>query len=54
MTNMIITPDQKQGACPEDPGEKDVICESDSDCVAMEPVQYGHGEFTVLLETNFL
>ena len=45
MTNMIITPDQTQGKCPEDPDEKDVICKSDSDCQAMEPVKYGHGEF---------
>lgn len=45
MTNMIITPDQTQGKCPEDPNEKDVICKSDSDCQAMEPVKYGHGEF---------
>ena len=44
MTNMIITPDQTQGKCPEDPNEKDVICENDSDCQAMEPVKYGHGE----------
>lgn len=43
MTNMIITPDQTQGKCPEDPNEKDVICKSDSDCQAMEPVKYGHG-----------
>lgn len=43
MTNMIITPDQTQGACPEDPDEKDVSCKNDSDCQAMEPVKYGHG-----------
>ena len=45
MTNMIITPDQTQGACPEDPDEKDVSCKNDSDCQAMEPVKYGHGKF---------
>ena len=44
MTNMIITPDQTQGKCPEDPGLRHVICTSDSDCKAMEPVQYGHGK----------
>ena len=44
MTNMIITPDQTQDKCPEDPGERDVICTNDSDCQAMEPVKYGHGE----------
>ena len=44
MTNMIITPDQTQDKCPEDPGERDVNCTNDSDCQAMEPVKYGHGE----------
>ena len=44
MTNMIITPDQTQGACPEDPELNDVDCTKDSDCQAMEPVQYGHGK----------
>ncbi|KAJ7387240.1 extracellularly ATP-gated cation channel [Desmophyllum pertusum] len=43
MTNMIITPDQTQGACPEDPDLHDVRCTNDSDCKAMEPVEYGHG-----------
>ena len=45
MTNMIITPDQTQGTCPEDPGLSDVKCTQDSDCSAMEPVKYGHGKF---------
>ena len=44
MTNMIITPDQSQGACPEDPDLADVVCNNDSDCQAMEPIHYGHGE----------
>lgn len=43
MTNMIITPDQSQGACPEDPNLTDVKCYNDSDCEAMEPTHYGHG-----------
>ncbi|KAL9981786.1 hypothetical protein ACROYT_G010533 [Oculina patagonica] len=43
MTNMIITPDQTQSTCPEDPELNDVSCTKDSDCQAMEPVQYGHG-----------
>jgi len=43
MTNMIITPDQTQGTCPEDPELSDVKCTKDSDCTAMEPVKYGHG-----------
>jgi len=43
MTNMIITPDQKQGKCPEDPKEKGVSCTNDGDCQAMEPVKDGHG-----------
>lgn len=45
ITNMIITPDQSQGACPEDPDLTDVKCYNDSDCEAMEPTHYGHGEF---------
>lgn len=44
MTNMIITPDQTQGTCPEDPELSDVKCIKDSDCTAMEPVKYGHGK----------
>jgi len=44
MTNMIITPDQTQGTCPEDPELSDVKCINDSDCTAMEPVKYGHGK----------
>ena len=41
---MIITPDQTQGKCPEDPKEKGVSCTNDGDCQAMEPVKDGHGE----------
>ena len=52
MTNMIITPDQTQGKCPEDPGLSDVKCTKDSDCPAMEPVKYGHGEFGPRTETK--
>ena len=44
MTNMIISPNQTQGTCPEDPNEKDVICTKDSECLAGTPVQYGHGK----------
>lgn len=46
MTNMIITPDQMQGTCPEDPGLSGVKCTKDSDCSAREPVKYGHGKFS--------
>lgn len=44
MTNMIITPSQTQGTCPEDPKERDVICTRDSDCLAGTAVEYGHGK----------
>ena len=44
MTNMIITPDQTQGTCPEDPALSGVKCTKDSDCSAMEQVKYGHGK----------
>ncbi|XP_074635329.1 P2X purinoceptor 4-like [Acropora palmata] len=43
MTNMIITPNQTQGTCPEDPNERDVNCTNDSECLAGTPVEYGHG-----------
>ena len=33
MTNMIITPRQHQGLCPEDQEYKDAHCKTDADCV---------------------
>ena len=44
MTNMIISPDQKQATCPEDPSFEGVKCSSDSDCTPLEPVPNGHGK----------
>lgn len=44
MTNMIITPNQTQGTCPEDPKFGDVNCTKDSDCPPLEEVEYGHGK----------
>ena len=44
MTNMIITPDQKQGRCAEDPNFEGVKCTSSSDCTPLEPVPSGHGK----------
>ena len=44
MTNMIISPDQKQGTCPEDPSFEGVKCSHDSDCTPLEPVPNGHGK----------
>ena len=44
MTNMIISPDQKQGTCPEDPNFEGVKCTNDSDCTPLEPVPNGNGK----------
>ncbi|XP_058963911.2 P2X purinoceptor 4-like isoform X1 [Pocillopora verrucosa] len=43
MTNMIISPNQNQSTCPEDPNFTDVRCKSDSDCTPFEPVKNGNG-----------
>lgn len=47
MTNMIITPRQRQSACPEDPKFKDNHCANDTQCVPkFEPVKNGNGMYT--------
>eukprot|EP00795_Rhopilema_esculentum_P015414 gene15414-6655_t len=43
MTNMIITPNQTRGRCPEDPRFEDVYCQRDSDCREGEAVANGNG-----------
>ena len=43
MTNMIITPRQKQGKCPEDGQYEQAQCQNDSDCIAGQEVITGHG-----------
>ncbi|XP_064612212.1 P2X purinoceptor 4-like isoform X2 [Liolophura sinensis] len=47
-TNAIVTPNQTQSHCDEDPSMPDVICQSDSDCTAGEPVVTGNGVRTGL------
>ena len=44
MTNMIITPRQKQDKCPEDGQYVQARCHNDSDCVAGQEVVTGHGQ----------
>lgn len=44
MTNMIISPNQTQSTCPEDPKFPNVKCTKDSDCPPLKPVENGHGE----------
>lgn len=44
MTNMIISPNQNQSTCPEDPNFPGVKCSNDSDCAPLEPVPNGHGK----------
>ena len=41
-TNVIVTPNQKQGKCPES-DKFDVKCESDADCPEGEAVNNGNG-----------
>ncbi|XP_015780585.1 PREDICTED: P2X purinoceptor 4-like [Acropora digitifera] len=43
MTNMIISPNQTQSTCPEDPKFPNVKCTKDSDCPRLKPVENGHG-----------
>ncbi|EDO41363.1 predicted protein [Nematostella vectensis] len=42
-TNMVITPDQRQGTCPESPDIANVKCTRDENCTRMEETSYGHG-----------
>ncbi|XP_028400560.1 P2X purinoceptor 4-like isoform X1 [Dendronephthya gigantea] len=46
MTNMIITPRQKQGMCPEDDQYTMARCYSDANCTKGEEVITGHGVMT--------
>ena len=43
MTNMIITPNQTRGACPEDPRFEHNHCKTDKDCIPGEAVVNGNG-----------
>jgi hypothetical protein len=43
MTNMILTPRQKQGRCPEY-GVREARCKNDSQCVAGKVPRNGHGK----------
>ena len=45
MTNMVITPRQKQGKCPEDYEILDAQCDDDSNCTAGDEIISGHGMF---------
>jgi hypothetical protein len=42
MTNMILTPEQRQGKCPEY-GVPNATCTSDSNCTADNVPKNGHG-----------
>ncbi|XP_066918295.1 P2X purinoceptor 4-like isoform X1 [Clytia hemisphaerica] len=46
MTNMVITPKQYQGKCPEDPESYQALCKTDKDCQQETSNKYGHGERT--------
>ena len=47
-TNMIITPNQTQGTCPEDPKFKGVNCTTSNICIKGKAVYTGHGEINVI------
>ena len=50
MTNMVITPRQHQGECPENPYDiEDEICKSYNDCEKGETVPFGHGKIYRLI-----
>ena len=49
MTNMIITPNQTQSHCPEDPRFTDNHCTTDKDCTPLEPVRNGNGRIVPVL-----
>ncbi|XP_063002796.1 P2X purinoceptor 5 [Elgaria multicarinata webbii] len=48
MTNLIVTPNQQQGTCPENPGIPHAQCYRNSDCPSGEEVATGHGVKTGL------
>ncbi|XP_032239188.2 P2X purinoceptor 4 isoform X2 [Nematostella vectensis] len=43
MTNMIITPEQSQGKCPEDPSVPGARCTADADCPPLQSTSTSHG-----------
>ena len=48
MTNMVITPNQTRGVCPEDPKFVHNLCKSDKDCIPGEAVINGNGKLCSL------
>eukprot|EP00095_Tigriopus_kingsejongensis_P001653 snap_masked-scaffold801_size95070-processed-gene-0.12 protein:Tk01653 transcript:snap_masked-scaffold801_size95070-processed-gene-0.12-mRNA-1 annotation:"hypothetical protein DAPPUDRAFT_206200" len=45
-TNVVLTPNQTQGACPEDPAIKRATCSNDSDCTKDHYLVFAHGPMT--------
>ncbi|NWI23690.1 P2RX5 protein, partial [Sula dactylatra] len=43
MTNLIVTPKQRQATCPESASIPDALCNTDGDCMAGEAVVAGNG-----------
>ena len=52
MTNMILTPEQTQGKCPEYNVPK-ARCKNDSECVAGKIPRKGHGELRYIFSLEF-
>ncbi|XP_054718190.1 LOW QUALITY PROTEIN: P2X purinoceptor 4-like [Uloborus diversus] len=46
ITNIVITSNQTQGTCPEDPSVYGAECKTDSDCIAGHTLPTGNGAFT--------
>ena len=51
MTNMIVTPEQTQGRCPEY-GLRAAECKNDSQCVAGKVLRKGHGKFSAFCQAQ--
>ncbi|KAM6466564.1 LOW QUALITY PROTEIN: P2X purinoceptor 5-like [Liasis olivaceus] len=48
MTNLIITPNQRQDTCAKNPGIPDALCYRDQDCTPGEPVTSGNGIIAII------
>uniref|UniRef100_A0A8C3UK63 P2X purinoceptor n=1 Tax=Catharus ustulatus TaxID=91951 RepID=A0A8C3UK63_CATUS len=47
MTNLIVTPNQRQSTCPESASIPDALCDKDTDCLEGEAVVAGNGKGSV-------
>ncbi len=45
-TNVVLTPNQTQNVCPEDPSVDNAVCRSATDCSRGKYLRFGHGPMT--------